>query len=79
MGGLRGSSKGDMKFHNCVVSGRLISTYPNEYDVVMTEDNWDDMNSMADGGYLWSYAGSKGNYGLNIDGVKYGEASVYDK
>ena len=79
MGGLRGSSKGDMKFHNCVVSGRLISTYPNEYDVVMTEDNWDDMNSVADGGYLWSYAGSKGNYGLNIDGVKYGEASVYDK
>ena len=79
MGGLRGSSKGDMKFHNCVVSGRLISTYPKEYDVVMTEDNWDDMNSMADGGYLWSYAGSKGNYGLNIDGVKYGEASVYDK
>lgn len=79
MGGLRGSSKGDMKFHNCVVSGRLISTYPNEYDIVMTEDNWDDMNSMADGGYLWSYAGSKGNYGLNIDGVKYGEASVYDK
>jgi hypothetical protein len=79
MGGLRGSSKGDMKFQNCVVSGRLISTYPNEYDVVMTEDNWDDMNSMADGGYLWSYAGSKGNYGLNIDGVKYGEASVYDK
>lgn len=79
MGGLRGSSKGYMKFHNCVVSGRLISTYPNEYDVVMTEGNWDDMNSMADGGYLWSYAGSKGNYGLNIDGVKYGEASVYDK
>jgi hypothetical protein len=45
----------------------------------MTEDNWDDMNSKADGGYLWSYAGKGGNYGLNIDGVKYGEASVYDK
>lgn len=79
MGGLRSSSKGDMKFHNCVVSGRLICTYPNEYDITMTEDNWDDMNSKADGGYLWSYAGKGGNYGLNIDGVKYGEASVYDK
>ena len=79
MGGLRGSSKGDMKFHNCVVGGRLISTYPDELDIVMTEDNWDDMNSKADGGYLWSYAGKGGNYGLSIDGVKYGEASVYDK
>ena len=79
MGGLRSSSKGDMKFHNCVVGGRLISTYPNEYDIVMTEHNWDDMNSKADGGYLWSYAGKGGNYGLNIDGVKYGEASMYDK
>ena len=79
MGGLRSSSKGDMKFHNCVVGGRLICTYPNEYDIVMTENNWDDMNSKADGGYLWSYAGKGGNYGLNIDGVKYGEASMYDK
>ena len=78
MGGLRGSSKGDMKFHNCVVGGRLISTYPEELDVVMTEDNWDDRNSKADGGYLWSYAGKSGNYGLSIDGVKYGEASGYD-
>ena len=79
MGGLRSSSKGDMKFHNCVVGGRLICTYPNEYDIVMTENNWDDMNSKADGGYLWSYAGKSGSYGLNIDGVKYGEASMYDK
>lgn len=79
MGGLRSSSKGDMKFQNCVVGGRLISPYPNDYDIVMTEDNWDDMNSKADGGYLWSYSGNKGNYGLNIDGVKYGDASVYDK
>ena len=79
MGGLRSSSKGDMKFHNCVVGGRLICTYPNEYDIVMTETNWDDMNSKADGGYLWSYAGKGGSYGLNIDGVKYGEASMYDK
>ena len=76
---LRSSSKGDMKFHNCVVGGRLISTYPNEYDIVMTEHNWDDMNSKADGGYPWSYAGKGGNYGLNIDGVKYGEVSMYDK
>lgn len=79
MGGLRSSSKGDMKFHNCIVGGRLISPYPNNYDIVMNDDNWDDMNSKADGGYLWSYAGKSGNYGLNIDGVKYGEASVYDK
>ena len=79
MGGLRGSSKGDMKFHNCVVGGRLIRTYPEELDIVMTEDNWDDRNSKADGGYLWSYAGKSGNYGLSIDGVKFGEASGYDK
>lgn len=79
MGGLRSSSKGDMKFQNCVVGGRLISPVPNDYDIVMTEDNWDDKNSEADGGYLWSYAGKRGNYGLNIDGVKYGDASAYDQ
>lgn len=78
IGGLRSSSKGDMKFPNCIVGGRLVSPHPNDYDIVMTEDNWDDMNSKADGGYLWSYAGKKGNYGLNIDGVKYGDASAYE-
>lgn len=78
MGGQRSNSKGDMKFPNCVLSGRLVSPSCS-YDIVMNDDNWDDKNSDGNAGYLWSYAGSKGNYGLNIDGVKYGEASVYDK
>ncbi|MBQ9653752.1 MAG: hypothetical protein IJV32_05970 [Bacteroidales bacterium] len=75
-GGLRSGSRADFKFTNCIVGGRLISPYPGNYDIVMNDDNWDDMNRKGDGGYLWGYI--SGNYGLSLDGVSYGDAFTYD-
>ena len=71
-GGVRSSSYADLKFPDCVVSGRLVSP-KSGYDLDITSENYKSNTNLTDGCYLWSYIPA-GKCGLNVDTVGYGEA-----
>ena len=71
-GGVRSSSYADLKFPDCVVSGRLVSP-KSGYDLDITSENYKSNTNLTDGCYLWSYIPA-GKCGLNVNTVGYGEA-----
>lgn len=71
-GGVRSSSYADLKFPDCVVSGRLVSP-KSGYDLDITSENYKSNTNLTDGCYLWSYIPA-GKCGLDVGTVGYGEA-----
>ncbi|MBR2856383.1 MAG: hypothetical protein IKB85_03000 [Bacteroidales bacterium] len=76
-GMVRSDSFADLKFPNCVVGGHLKSPVGG-HDLDMTADNLTSNADLAENSYLWGYF-PKGHVGLEINGVKFGNASDYDK
>ena len=72
-GGVRSSSYADLKFPDCVVSGRLVSP-KSGYDLDITSENYKSNTNLTDGCYLWSYIPA-GKCEYNVDTVGYGEAA----
>ena len=76
-GMVRSDSFADLKFPNCVVGGHLKSPVGG-HDLDMTADNLTSNSDLAENSYLWGYF-PKGHVGLEINGLKFGNASDYDK
>ena len=76
-GMVRSDSFADLKFPNCVVGGHLKSPVGG-HDLDMTADNLTSNADLAENSYLWGYF-PKGHVGLEINGLKFGNASDYDK
>ncbi len=76
-GMVRSDSFADLKFPNCVVGGHLKSPVGG-HDLDMTADNLTSNANLAEDSYLWGYF-PEGHVGLEINGVKFGNASDYDK
>ena len=76
-GMVRSDSFADLKFPNCVVGGHLKSPVGG-HDLDMTADNLTSNADLAENSYLWGYF-PKGHVGLEINGLKFGNASDYGK